>query len=392
MFTKELRVELALRIEKIQKNMKSIGYDAILVAGNPNLIYTSGRIFRGYVYIPMEGESYYFVVRPLGLNGNNVVYIRKPEQIPDELSKLGVKMPQNIGLEFSELTYSDVERLKNVFAGIEIKDSTMLLKRTRMVKTDYEISKMKEDGIHQTNAYAQVKNVYKKGMTDVDFQIAMEQVLRKEGSLGYCRTSGSLMEINMGSVLNGENADYPTPYDFAVGGSGVNTSLPVGANGKVMMPATTIMVDMNGNFNGYQTDITRVWKIGEISEFAEKAHATSQKILRLIEKIAMPGERVAALYEKAMEIVETEGLKDYFMGYSQQAAFIGHGVGLELNELPVLTPRSKDILEAGMTIAVEPKFVIPGVGAVGVENTYVVTANGLENITPFPEEIEELKG
>ena len=74
----------------------------------------------------------------------------------------------------------------------------------------------------------------------------------------------------------------------------------------------------------------------------------------------------------------------------QKAAFIGHGVGIELNEMPVLTPRSKDVLEENMTIAIEPKFVVPGVGAVGVENTYLVTNNGLENLTPFPEEMAEL--
>ena len=78
------------------------------------------------------------------------------------------------------------------------------------------------------------------------------------------------------------------------------------------------------------------------------------------------------------------------MGHTQQAAFIGHGVGIELNEMPVLTPRSKDVLEKNMTIAIEPKFVVPGVGAVGVENTYLVTNNGLENLTPFPEEMAEL--
>ena len=78
------------------------------------------------------------------------------------------------------------------------------------------------------------------------------------------------------------------------------------------------------------------------------------------------------------------------MGHNQQAPFIGHGVGIQLNELPVVTSRSRDILEGNMTIALEPKFVIPHVGAVGIENTYVVTASGLECITVFPEEIQEL--
>ena len=110
----------------------------------------------------------------------------------------------------------------------------------------------------------------------------------------------------------------------------------------------------------------------------------------LLEKMGVPGCKVADMYNRAMEIVEQHGLTDYFMGHTQKAAFIGHGVGIELNEMPVLTPRSKDVLEKNMTIAIEPKFVVPGVGAVGVENTYLVTNNGLENLTPFPEEMAEL--
>ena len=73
------------------------------------------------------------------------------------------------------------------------------------------------------------------------------------------------------------------------------------------------------------------------------------------------------------------------MGTQQQAKFIGHGVGLQINELPVLTPRSQEVLESGMVFALEPKFVIPGTGAVGIENTMLVTDSGVENLTVFEE-------
>lgn len=78
------------------------------------------------------------------------------------------------------------------------------------------------------------------------------------------------------------------------------------------------------------------------------------------------------------------------MGHRQKASFIGHGVGIELNEMPVVMERSKDTLLENMTIALEPKFVIPETGAVGVENTYVVTPSGLKSLTVFPEDIQEL--
>ena len=83
-------------------------------------------------------------------------------------------------------------------------------------------------------------------------------------------------------------------------------------------------------------------------------------------------------------------LERYFMGHRQHAGFVGHGIGIEINELPVIAPRSRDILQEGNTIALEPKFVIPEVGAVGVENTYLVTGDGAECLTVCPEEIVPL--
>ena len=96
------------------------------------------------------------------------------------------------------------------------------------------------------------------------------------------------------------------------------------------------------------------------------------------------------MYEIALEMTEEVGLEDYFMGHNQKAGYIGHGVGIEVNEAPVLAPRSREILEKGNVIALEPKYVIPQVGAVGVESTYVITDEGMECITNFPEEIIEL--
>ena len=95
-------------------------------------------------------------------------------------------------------------------------------------------------------------------------------------------------------------------------------------------------------------------------------------------------------YEYAKKMVDDAGFADYFMGHRQKAGFIGHGVGIEVNELPVIAPRSKDVFKKNNVIALEPKFVIPGTGAVGVENTYIVGDNGLECITNFPEELAEL--
>ena len=379
--------EIAGRVSRIAGELSARGMDAILLSDFANLYYTSGRVFCGYTYITADGKVTYFVKRPIGLEGDNVAYIRKPEQMAELLTG---KMPGSIALELGTASYNAVERLKKVFAGAAIVDGTAVINSVRAVKSEFEISKLKTCGVHHATAYGNIKKVYREGMTDIELQIEIERVLRNEGCLGQFRISGDTMELFMGNLLCGYNAETPSPYDFAMGGGGLDESLPVGCNGSLIRPGNTVMVDMCGNFNGYMTDMTRVFRIGEIDELARKAHSLSITIHHRLATMAKPGVEAKALYEEAMKIVKDAGLEEYFMGLKQKAGFIGHGVGIEVNELPVIAPRSRDVLQAGNVIALEPKFVIPQVGAVGIENTYVVRDNGLECLTNFPEEIQEL--
>ena len=164
----------------------------------------------------------------------------------------------------------------------------------------------------------------------------------------------------------------------------------VGANGTPLKEGTAIMVDMAGNYTAYMTDMTRVFSVGHLTELAYRAHQTALLIESEIENIARPGTPCAELYEIAAKITESQRLGAYFMGTKQQAKFVGHGIGIQINELPVLTPRSKDMLEPNMVFALEPKYVIPGIGAVGIENSFLVTETGLEKITHFTEDIIQL--
>lgn len=377
-------------IDRIKSLMKQQGLDACLVADNANMFYISGRVFRGYIYIDTLNDPIYFVIKPSGLEGGRWHYIRKPEMIPDELVKLGKQLPKKMGLEFDDITYSVATRLKGIFPDCELENASPLFKESRIVKTQTELELMRADGKHHVAVYSRIPSLYRPGMTDLQLQIEIERALRREGALGFLRVNGNLMEINMGSVLNGDNADVPVPYDFAMGGGGVNGSLPVGADGRVMKEGTTVMIDMNGNFNGYQTDLTRTWSIGAPSQQALDIHNLSIDICHRLQREALPGVPVAHLYDVALEVVKAHKVEHLFMGHRQQVSFIGHGVGIQLNELPVVMHKSRHTLQENMVLAIEPKFVLPGIGALGIENTYVVTPNGLENLTPAPESLEQL--
>jgi len=390
MIQQELTGDMEPKWSRIQKSMQQSGTDGCLLTVDVNLFYVTGQIFNGYFYLPQEGTPFFFVKRPNGLTGENLFYIRKPEQMADIFREKGIKMPEKLLMEGDEIPYNEYIRLQSVFQPKETGNATALLRKMRCIKTPMEIEQFRYSARKHAETYAEIPSCFRLGMTDLEFQNEIERRMRKNGSIGLFRTFGSNMDIYMGSILAGENAENPSPFDFALGGGGMNPSLPIGANGTVLKDGTAVMVDMAGNFSAYMTDMTRVFSVGKLSGLAYKAHQLSLTIQEEIEKISKPGTSCSELYNIAAALVEKEGLSSYFMGTKQQAKFIGHGIGIQINELPVLTPRSKEVLEPNMVFALEPKFVIPGIGAVGIENSFLVTETGLEKLTIFKEEIIEL--
>lgn len=387
MIQNELIGDLRIRWSRMQQAMQQINADGCLLSIDVNLYYTTGQIYSGYFYLPVEGAPWFFVKRPNGLSGSQVEYIRKPEQMVELFAANGLKMPEKLLLEADELTYTDYIRLQAIFNPKETENATTLMRTVRRIKTPWEITQFRISAKKHSATYSEIPDCFRPGMTDLELQYEIEKRMRQRGSIGIFRAFGANMDIFMGSVLAGDNAESPSPFDFALGGGGMDASCPLGANGTLLKEGTAIMVDMAGNYTAYMTDMTRVFSVGRLTEQAYHAHQTALTIQNEIQKTAGPGIPCADLYNLAVAIAGQEGLLDYFMGTKQQAKFVGHGIGIQINELPVLTPRSKEVLLSDMVFALEPKFVIPGVGAVGIENSFLVTENGLEKLTHFDEEI-----
>ena len=382
--------EQKLRCDKVKAGMRKNGVDGLLVSDNADLYYLTGRVFAGYVYISTDSdEPYYAVKRPCHLENRRMVMIRKPEEMTRMFEgESGIRPPRRLALEMGALSYNAITRLMKIFPGVEFADATPVMAAARAVKTDEEIAKIRFSGVKHRHLYERITHLYQEGMRDIELQVEIERVARLEGCLGQFRVAGGDMELFMGNLLVGENADNPSPYDFAMGGAGMDPSLPVGADGTIIKPGVSVMVDVNGNFTGYMTDMTRCYAVEPLPERAARAHQLSIDICAELARMGRPGVEAKALYNRALEMATEAGFAESFMGHRQHAGFVGHGVGIEINELPVIAPRSRDILAAGNVIALEPKFVIPGVGAVGIENTYRVTDSGpMERLTDAPEEI-----
>ena len=145
----------------------------------------------------------------------------------------------------------------------------------------------RRSGAAHTKAYNQIPTVFKPGMTDLQLSIEVERLMRLEGNLGVFRVFGQSMEIFMGSLLAGDNAAYPSPFDFSLGGQGLHPALPGSVNGSPLKAGETIMVDMGGNFNGYMGDMSRVYSVGKLTQKAYDAHQVCIDIQN--ELIGSPG-------------------------------------------------------------------------------------------------------
>ena len=372
--------EQALRTGRLRSLMEKAGIVCALIRDNANIYWLTGRVFRGYIYIDTRLETpLYFVRQPNHLRDvreGAVHFIRKPEQIATMLAEASVTVDAPVALELDSDAYSEAVRLAAVFGQLPQQNISPVVRLARAVKTAVEQAMLRESGIRQSYVYERIPRLYHEGMTDIEFQIEIERASRLEGCLGQFRVAGSDMELFMGNVLTGDNADAPSPYDFAMGGEGADPSIPVGANGTVIKPGAPVMVDVNGNYTGY------MYSAAPLDSRAVELNRLSADICDALAAMMKPGVEAKALYEEALAMATEAGYADFFMGHRYHAGFVGHGIGIEVNEQPVLAPRSRDILEEGNVIAVEPNFVLPGLGAVGVENTYIVRAEApAERIT-----------
>jgi Xaa-Pro aminopeptidase len=220
------------------------------------------------------------------------------------------------------------------------------------------------------------------GMTELEIDGYLAMIARREGHMGTLRMRSWNQEITYAHVLAGENGSVISMLNSAHGGSGNTPAMAQGAGFRRVKTNEPITIDYGLAVNGYIGDQTRTYVIGELSEILNRAHECSRNIHLLLVQEAKPGVSCSHLYDVAVEMAAENGYSDFFMGYGEgQVPFIGHGIGLEIDEYPVISPRFDEILEEGMVFALEPMFVIPQEGIVGLEDDYLVTSRGLKRLT-----------
>jgi Xaa-Pro aminopeptidase len=296
--------------------------------------------------------------------------------------------PKSLGMELDVLPVNNFRTYEKLFPKALISDVSPLIRRLRTVKSAYELGLIRKANQMNVSLYSRVKDLLKEGLTELEFAGLLEAGYRKNGHQGLVRLRTFNMDVHYGHIMSGSNLAVPAAAPGPTGGSGSNASFAQGAGNKKIGRNEPVQIDYVGVVEGYMVDQARTYYLGKPPDKFLKIHEIILDIQAKLMELGVPGARAEDLYNTAMEMARNAGLEEGFMGWPQPVPFVGHGVGLELDELPVIGKRSPVILEEGMVIALEPKYILPNEGLAGIENTFVVTAQGLEKLTTFPDEIQ----
>ncbi|WP_051272263.1 M24 family metallopeptidase [Shimazuella kribbensis] len=382
--------EIIARITLLQTQLRYQSLSAALLTQNVDIFYYTGSMQNGLLYVPQTGEPIFYVKK-------SVVRAKEESKVKVEplgrRRTLGERMietfgkPVSIGLELDVLPYQLAVRYQNMLQA-QIVDLSPVIRHQRSIKSEYEQTQIEEAAKLVDQVIQLLPTWISTDLTEVELAAKIEYYLRVNGNINLNRMRGYNQELSLGMITSGAAAATPTYFDGPAGGLGLTVASPQGASQKKLAKNEPILLDFSTVVEGYMIDQTRMAVIGSLDSDLEQAYQVSQHILREVEKIGVPGTPCENLYLHALKMVKESGLQDYFMGFGDdQAKFLGHGVGLEIDELPILANGFKQPLQENMVIAIEPKFTFPDRGVIGIENTYVVKKEGLKSLSISNEDI-----
>jgi Xaa-Pro dipeptidase len=384
--------ELAGRIHGLQAALAGLGLDAALLQQNADLYYYAGTVQQSSLYVPVEGEPILFVRKVaerarLESALGSIEQLASPKDLPRAIQERYGAVPARVGAELDVLPVTQFRRLEKLFPEAAFEDVGRAVVRQRAVKSPWEVERVRVAAAVADEVSRLIPGLLEEGLTEVEFAGRVEAEARRLGHEGYIRMRGFNQEMFYGQLLTGESGTVPSYLDTPLAGTGLSASVAQGASFRRIGRGEPVVFDFVPVRDGYMADFTRAYSIGPLPAELTHAYEAALAVQRAATAAARPGVPCRDVWEAARAAAAAAGLAAGFMGHgAAQVPYVGHGIGIELDELPVLTGSSLE-LESGMVFALEPKFVLPGLGAIGIENTWVVTGDGVERLTLASEEL-----
>ncbi len=380
--------EIDRRILGLKKRMVENSVEFAVILQNVDLFYFTGTTQKGYLFVHVDGDPFLFVERTMERalyeTPLPVTPVRRDKDIKDVLSAKGLLKGRG-ALEFDVLPVALYERWKGLLGSDGFADASPMIRDVRLVKSAFEIEQIRKSGEIVSRVFRKAKEVIKEGLTEVEIGARLEMEGRLSGHQGFLRMRGLNQEMMNTYVTHGASGFIQSGGDVPISGVGVTPAVAQGPSVNRVGRDAPVLIDYGGGYNGYITDETRPFAIGEMKQIFLKAYDVAREIVEDALSFVKEGINAIEVFERSLAKAKRAGLEEYFMGCGYtKVSFIGHGLGLEINELPVITARHDMVLKEGMVFAFEPKFVIPGQGAMGIEVDIIVRKGGAERVTDFP--------
>ncbi len=380
--------ELENRINQLRQNMEKQGIDFSIILQNVDLFYFAGTVQKGVLVVSVDHGAFLFIERNVERaaveTGLEIIPIKRDKDVIEILMSKGM-LKGKWGMELDVVPVSVFERWKSFLGFEDAIDAWPLIRDLRIVKSPFEIEQVKRSGSVCDHVFKKANDVVREGAREVDIAALLEAEGRRVGHQGFLRMRGLNQEMMNLYITHGRSGTIPSSGDVPIAGAGVTHAIAQGPSLNKVERGVPVVIDYGGGYNGYITDETRAFVVGELKERFRKPYEVAKEIVEDATIFGKEGIDGTELFNRAEAKAKKAGLDEYFMGFGPgKVSFVGHGLGLEINEMPVITPRHHIILQEGMVFAFEPKFIFPGEGAIGIEVDYIVRKDKLERVTRTP--------
>lgn len=386
--------EAHLRWERCRRLLDRWAPDAsgLLVFSRINIYYLTGTLGAGLLWLPREGKPVLLLrkgLRRAALESpvSELRPFRSYREVSGLLAGAGSPLGDVVAADMAGLPWSLSTMLCERLPQVRFVSGDAILSRARAVKSPWELDRLAEAGKrHHQGLCRALPFLIRPGMSERDIAVLCIGAYLQLGHGGLMRMNAPGEEVFFGHVAANDSGNYPHYYNGPMGFRGVHPALPcLGSESIVWRPGRPLTVDMAFTFKGYTTDKTQTYWAGEpdtMPDHARRAYDLCVEIQRRAAASLRPGAIPSRIWRETLDLVADTPFAEGFMGLNDdQVPFLGHGIGLAVDEYPVIAKGFDEALEAGMVLALEPKIAIPGFGMVGIENSFVVEAGGARCLT-----------
>jgi Xaa-Pro dipeptidase len=297
---------------------------------------------------------------------------------------------RRIGLELDVLPVQLFSKIQAALPNTSFIDISPLIISQRVIKDEDELELVRVSASILDKGQRRALDVIREGISEVEMAAEIEAELRRnkhEGILVNRRFDAYTM---YGMIGSGDSLTRFAGFANVASGVGLSRAMRISASNRIMKRGDLVMIDITGSYHGYITDVTRPYVIGPASkkqmEVFESLCDVEDEILAAIR----PGVPVADVYEMGVKAASRTKYGEYFMGCEEKGAFVGHGLGLELDEPPIIGPDDPTIIRENMTLAVEINTIIPDFGTIKVEDSFIVKSDRIELLSKTERRLYEV--